>query len=267
MAAGVVFLIGVFLLVEAAPVLARVGIWRFFSDGSWYPTRGFFDLRPMIAGTALATAGAVAVATPLALLVAVFCRFYAPRPVARLTRRVIELLAGVPSVVYGFWGLVVLVPIIGRLRPPGPSLLAGLSILALMILPTIALMADVALAGVPRSHRLGCAALGLSRWAMLRNVVLPEAGPGLLTAVLLGTGRALGETMAVVMVCGNVVQVPPHLLAPMRTLTANIALEMAYAAGDHRGALFVSGLVLAGMVTLLVVAAGAFETRRIQTDA
>jgi len=169
--------------------------------------------------------------------------------------RMIELLAGIPSVVYGFWGLVVLVPQIAEIQPPGPSLIAGILILTIMILPTIALMADASLANVPQQYLRAAAALGLPRWATIWNVVFPAAKSGLFTGVILETGRAIGETMAILMVCGNVVQIPSSIFDPIRTLTANIALEMAYALGDHRAALFVSGLVLMAMIVALAVSA------------
>jgi phosphate transport system permease protein len=194
-------------------------------------------------------------ATPLGILSAVFCHYYAPPMVARPYRRLIELLAGIPSVVYGFWGLVVLVPLIGEIHPPGPSLFAGILILAIMIFPTIALMADASLANVPQHYLRGAAALGLPRWATIQGIVLPTAKSGLFTGVILETGRAIGETMAILMVCGNVVQTPSSIFDPIRTLTANIALEMAYALGDHRAALFVSGLVLMAMIVALAITA------------
>lgn len=209
----------------------------------------------MLAGTLLLTVASVLIATPLGILSAVFCHYYAPPAIAQPYRRLIELLAGIPSVVYGFWGLVVLVPLINRIHPPGPSLLAGTLILTLIILPTIALVADASLASVPPEYVKGAAALGLGRWAMIRGVVLPAARSGLITGAILETGRAIGETMAVLMVCGNVVQVPHSLFDPVRTLTANIALEMAYAVDNHRAALFVSGLVLMGLIALLVAIA------------
>jgi phosphate transport system permease protein len=149
----------------------------------------------------------------------------------------------------------VLVPLIGEIHPPGPSLLAGILILTIMILPTIALMADASLANVPQHYLRGAAALGLPRWATIRHVVFPAAKSGLFTGVILETGRAIGETMAILMVSGNVVQTPSSLFDPIRTLTANIALEMAYALGDHRAALFVSGFVLMAMIMGLVIAA------------
>lgn len=252
---AVVVLIVVFLVLESLPALRHTGIARFFTDASWHPTEGLYNLTPMLWGTLLATFGAVLLATPLGIASAVFCHYYAPPRVARYYRRLIELLAGIPSVVYGFWGLVVLVPLIGSLHPPGPSLLAGIAILTLMILPTMALLADVSFANVPVQYLRGASALGLARWAVVRGVVFPAAKSGLTTGVILSTGRAIGETMAVLMVCGNVVQMPASLFDPIRTLTANIALEMAYALGDHRAALFVSALVLMALIVALVAGA------------
>lgn len=262
---AVVLVIAAFLVSESLPALRHVGLARFFADPSWHPAagadEGAFNLLPMLAGTLLATAGAVLLAAPLGLLSALFCRAYAPPVLGRPYRRLIELLAGIPSVVYGFWGLVVLVPLVARWQPPGASLLAGVLILALMILPTIALAADAALENVPGRYLRGAAALGLGRWATLAGVALPAARSGIATGVILGTGRALGETMAVLMVCGNVVAVPSSVFDPVRTLTANIALEMAYALGDHRSALFVSGLFLLALVGALALAAEAVDRR------
>jgi phosphate transport system permease protein len=254
-AGAIVLLIVVFLIVEAFPALHHVGLFRFFTDPSWHPAEGFYNLTPMLWGTLFAMTGSVLIATPLGILSAVFCHYYAPPAIARLYRRLIELLAGIPSVVYGFWGLVVLVPLIAEIQPPGPSLLAGILILTIMILPTIALMADASLANVPQQYIRGAAALGLPRWATIRGVVFPAAKSGLFTGVILEIGRAIGETMAILMVCGNVVQIPSSIFDPIRTLTANIALEMAYALGDHRAALFVSGLVLMAMIVALALAA------------
>lgn len=262
-AGAIVVLIMVFLVLEAAPALRSVGPARFFADPSWNPTQHLYNLTPMLWGTLFAAGGAVAVATPLGVLSAIFCRYYAPPLVAREYRRLVALLAGIPSVVYGLWGLVVLVPLIGRVQPPGASLLAGIAILTIMILPTIALTADASFANVPQQYVQGAAALGLPRWATVRGVVLPAAKSGLFTAVILGTGRAIGETMAVLMVCGNIVQTPDSLFSPVRTLTANIALEMAYATGDHRSALFVTGLLLTIMIVALVAAAEVVSKGRI----
>ena len=216
---------------------------------------------PMVMGTLFVTAGAVLLAAPLGILSAVFRHYYAPPMVTQAYRTLIELLAGIPSVVYGLWGLVVLVPMIREFGPPGPSLLAGIITLTLMILPTIALLADAAITNVPSHYMRSAAALGLSRWSMIVNVALPAARSGVFAGIILGTGRAIGETMAILMVCGNIVQIPRSLFDPIRTLTANIALEMAYALGDHRSALFVSGLVLLAMIVALAVLAESISRR------
>jgi phosphate transport system permease protein len=248
--AGVIVLgIVGFLALESLPALRAVGLLRFITDGSWHPLSDRYDMTPMIAASLVITFGAVLAAAPLGVGSALFCRYYAPRPVAGPFRRLIELSAGIPSVVYGLWGLVVLAPILGH------SLLAGTVILALMVLPTVALIADASLANVPEEYVRGGAALGLTRWGTIRRVILPAARSGLLTALILATARAVGETMAVLMVCGNVVRVPGNLLDPVRTLTANIALEMGYAADVHRSALFLSGLMLMAIVGLLIALA------------
>jgi phosphate transport system permease protein len=256
LAGGIVLLILAFLAVESIPALRAVGPARFFTDPSWHPAGGAeagrFNLTPMVVGTLAVTAGAVMLAAPLGLASALFCRFYAPRPLGTVYRRLVELLAGIPSVVYGFWGLVVLAPLIRQWQPPGQSLLAGILILTVMILPTVALLSESSLRSVPRAFLQGAAALGLSRWATIRGVALPAARGGIFTAVLLATGRAIGETMAVLMVMGNLVQVPGSIFDPVRALTANIALELGYAMDIHRSALFFSGLVLMGMIVVLV---------------
>ena len=248
-----------FLLFEALPGLRHIGLIRFFDDPSWHPhedaAAGSFNLVPMMVGTLTATLGAILLALPLALLSSILLFLYLPPLPARLYERLIELLAGIPSVVYGFWGLVVLVPLIRHIAPPGASLLSGTLILALMILPTITLIISAAFATVPTLQLAGAAALGMSRVGLLRACVLPMVKKNIFTAILLGTGRALGETMAVLMVTGNIVQFPTSPLDSIRTLTANIALEMGYAAGDHRMALFVSALLLLALVTALVLAA------------
>jgi phosphate transport system permease protein len=253
-AGTIVILILIFLFKEAFPVLQDVGIVSFFTDPSWNPSEDLYELLPMLWGSLLVMIGSVSIATPLGIISAIFCQYYAPRHIARVYRLLLKLLAGIPSVVYGFWGLVVLVPIINRLQPPGTSLLAGIAILTLMILPTIALTAEASFANVPSEYLLGAASLGLSPWRTIWGVVIPTAKTGLITGIILETGRAIGETMAVLMVCGNVVQIPRSLFDPMRTLTANIALEMAYALGNHRAALFVSGLVLMAAIIILAIA-------------
>ena len=249
-AAGMVLLILFFLLAESLPLLREVSALRFVTDSSWQPTEGAYNLAPMLSGTLYAAAGALFLATPLGIASALFVAYYALPSAARIYRRLIELLAGIPSVVYGFWALTTLVPLINELHPPGASLLAGILVLTLMILPTVALTAHAALLAVPDEYLRGAAALGMSRWGIIRGVVLPAARMGVTAGIILAAGRAIGETMAVLMVTGNVVQRASTVYDPIRTLAANIALEMPYALGDHRAALFVSGL----MLMLLVIA-------------
>lgn len=258
-AAAIVLLVVLFLAVEAWPALRSIGVVRFFTDTSWHPLSDRFNLAPMLAATALSSVGAILIAAPLGVCSAVFSRFYAPPIVARWHRRLIELLAGIPSVVYGLWGLVVLVPILAQLGGSGQSLLAATLILALMILPTIALTADAALSAVPPEQLQGGAALGLGRWANIRRIALPAARGGIGAGLLLAAARAVGETMAVLMVAGNVVEMPESILDPVRTLTANIALEMGYATAEHRAVLFVSGLMLMGAVGLAVLIAAVVQ--------
>lgn len=254
LALAVAVLLGLVLLLlirEAWPVLEGGGWARFFVGEGWFPASGQFNLLPMLWATLAASGGALLIAVPLGVLSAVFSRFYSPGWLVKPLRRVMVLLAGIPSVVYGLWGLTVLVPLIARWEPPGASLLGAMLILVLMILPTVALTSEAALAAVPVSNLLGAAALGLNRKSTVLGVALPAARAGILTGVLLAVMRALGETMAVLMVAGNVVQTPSSLFDPVRVLTANIALEMPYATGDHRAALFASGLLLMFVVTLL----------------
>ena len=252
-----------YLMRESAPVLHRVGCWRFFSDAAWHPTDGQFNFTPMLWGTIYATLGSVVLATPLGILSAIFCLFYAPPFIAKIYRAMVEVMAGIPSVVYGFWGLVVLVPLLTEKHPPGTSLLIGIVILTMMILPTVTLVSMASLGNVPSSQTQAAAALGLSRSATIYRVIIPAAKSGIVTSVILATGRALGETMAVLMVSGNVVQIPHSLFDPMRTLSANIALEMAYAMGNHRSALFVSAVVLLTLVLALVLLSEILSQRKI----
>ncbi len=258
----VLLLIVVFLWIESLPALQQLGLNRFLFDGSWYPAdpkTPTFDLRFALAGSALAALGAVLIAVPVGVLGAVYSRFYAPRFLGKLFQRIVELLAGIPSVVYGLWGLTVLVPWIGSFHPPGSSLLAGMLILSVMILPTMVLLSEAAFKSVPQAQFQAAASLGLTKETTLLRVVLPITWRSLLTAGLLSLARALGETMAVLMVCGNVAGMPNSVFDPVRTLTANMALEMGYALNLHRSALFVSGLLLTGLVLGLVLLAERFQ--------
>ena len=251
-------LVVVHLVLGAWPALRELGLQRFVTDEGWYPSGGVaagrFELSAMLVGSLATTLGAMLLVAPLGVMSAVFCHFYAPAWLRTPYRRLVELLAGIPSVVYGFWGLTALAPLLRQIEPPGTSLLAGVLVLTLMIVPTVAALADAALQAVPQGHLQGAAALSLSRFSLCRGVVLPAARSSLGIALVLGTMRAIGETMAVLMVCGNLAEMPDGLFAPVRTLTANIALELGYATDEHRSVLFVSGLLLMVIVLLLVTA-------------
>ena len=251
--AAIVVLVVGFLLRESIPALRQIRPYRFVADPGWHPLSDEYNLAAMIVATLLTSLGAVAIATPLGLVSAVFSNFYAPPWLAAWNRRLVELLAGIPSVVFGLWGLVVLAPIMAGLGGSGQNLFTATIILALMILPTITILSDSAIAAVPREWTLGAAALGMDRWCTVTRVTLPAARNGIGSAMMLALTRALGETMAVLMVAGNTVELPKSIISPGRTLNANIALELGYASASHRSVLFVSGLVLMLVVSVLVV--------------
>lgn len=248
----VVCLIFAFIFLEGLPVIQKYGFWHFITGKTWYPEQGIFGIFPMIIGSFMVTFMALAIGIPLGVGCAIFLAELAPPRLARLVRPGIELLAGIPSVVYGFYGLVVLVPFIREhLGGKGFSALAAALILAVMILPTIVNISEDAIRAVPREYKEGSLALGATHWQTIKKVILPGAASGIVTAVVLGMGRALGETMAVILVAGNVSAIPDSILAPVRTLTANIAIEMGYAADDHARALFATGIVLFILIMLL----------------
>lgn len=232
--------------------LINDGYWHSLIHGQgWYPQENQFGIAPMVIASLAVALGALIVALPIGLGSAIYLEFYAGPRVALVFRSALALLAGVPSVVFGLWGLTRLVPLIAQLQPPGASLLAAILVLSLMILPTIALTSASALARVSGNLLSCCMALGLRRKTQILHIMLPAARSAIYGGAVLATARALGETMAVLMVAGNVVQFPSGLLEPVRVLTANIALEMAYAMGDHRASLFASGMLLTAAVWLL----------------
>lgn len=249
-ASAAVLLIAFFVVAEGWPALGAL------PGARWDPEEGHFGVQAMVWGSLAVTGGALLLAVPAGVGMALFLTEVAPPSLALVVRPLLQSLAGVPSVVYGFVGLQVLVPAIRRaLGGPGFSVLAGACVLAVMILPTIAAIAEDALRAVPVAYREGAVALGATQWQVVRRILLPAARSGLITAVVLGLGRALGETMAVMMVTGNVAAPPGSILDPVRTLTGNIAMEMGYAVGRHREALFASGALLLAMVMALNAAA------------
>jgi len=259
---GILIAITLFVFREGAPLIWKVGLINFLG-ADWHPTAGRYGIALMLIGSAAVTGGALAIGVPLGLASAVVLAELAPSRLRRALKPAIEILGGIPSVVYGFMGIVVLLPWIRQyLGGPGASGLAAAVILGVMILPTIVSISLDALEAVPRAYREGSLAMGATGWQTIRRVVLPGARSGIVAAVILGMGRAVGETMAVVMVAGNAVQLPRSPLAPLRTLTANLALEMGYAAGDHRAALFATAVVLFTIVVALNGLAGLARSRR-----
>ena len=245
-------LITVFIIINGVPIIAEVGVLDFIFGMSWAPGYGEFGIFPMIIGSLAVTMGAALIGVPIGICCAVFLTEYAPPMLGKLFRPAIQLLAGIPSVVYGFWGLLFIVPFIRTyLGGPGLSILAGSIILAIMVLPTVISISEVSIIALPRQFKEGALALGLTHWQTIRSVILPAAKSGIVAAVILGMGRAVGETMAVIMVLGNAVAVPESILDPVRTLTTNIGIEMGYASGEHQEALFATGIVLFVIIMIL----------------
>ncbi len=256
-------LITIFIFVEGVPLIAEVGFFKFVFGMRWAPTQGYFGIFPMIVGSMSVTLGAVILGVPIALCCAIFLAEFAPALMRNLLRPAIQMLAGIPSVVYGFWGLVFVVPMIRQhLGGPGLSILAGSIILAIMILPTIISISEVSLLALPSSYKEGSLALGATQWQTIHGVIVPAAKSGIIAAIILGLGRAVGETMAVIMVLGNAVSLPQSILDPARTLTTNIGIEMGYASGEHQQALFATGIVLLVIIMILNSAAQLAMRRR-----
>lgn len=251
-------LIIAFIFKEGLPALAKVGVLQFITGTKWSPGKGILGILPMIVGSFMVTAGALLVGLPLGLGCAIYLAEFAPKPTAAILKPTIELLAGIPSVVFGFIGLSFVVPFVRSfLGGPGFSVLSASLVLGIMILPTMVSVSYDALRAVPQAYREGMLALGSTDWQAVRMVILPAARPGILAATILAMGRAIGETMAVIMVAGNSTIIPTSFLDPVRTMTSNIALEMGYATGLHREALFATGVVLFVIISVLNLTARA----------
>ncbi len=262
-AVSVLVMITFFIFGEGTPIMLRYGLKKFLFNLDWFPTQGSYGLLPMIVGSILVTSGALMIGVPFGLAGAVFLTEFSSKKMRRIIKPVIELLAGIPSVVYGFMGVVVLVPFIREtFGGPGLSVLAASIILGIMILPTIISISIDSLEAVPPSYREGSIALGATRWQTTRMVMFPAARSGILASIILGMGRAIGETMAVIMIAGNAIAIPRTPLEPVRTLTSNIALEMAYASGEHREALFATGVILFLIIMVLNTAANLTSRKR-----
>jgi phosphate transport system permease protein len=255
----IVFLIVVFTLQSAWPAIAQNGVGEMLVGTIWRPNEAQFGVLPMLIGSVLSTLGAVVLGVPLSLGTAILLAEIAPRSVREVIHPAVELLAGIPSVVYGLFGMVVLAPLIRDIQLPynsGFGLLNASVILAVMILPTVATVSEDAIRAVPRYYKEGALALGATHWQAIWSVMLPAARSGIVAAIILGIGRALGETMALIMVIGNAIAMPSPLndnpltlfLSAARTLTGNIAVEINYASGVHKSALFFTGVLLLAMI-------------------
>jgi phosphate transport system permease protein len=269
---AIVVLIGLFILREALPAFREIGVWKLLTGTEWRPGQNLFGLLSMIAGSGLVTLGAIVLGLPLALGCGIFMAEIAPAWIRGIVKPSIELLAGIPSVIFGLFGMVVLVPLVRGIDYPGNAgfgLLSASIVLAVMILPTIASVSEVAIRSVPDEYRQGALALGSTRWETIRKVILPAARSGILSAVVLGLGRAVGETIAMIMVIGNSVMMPTAaggdplgiFLSRARTLTGNIAVEMNYATGLHSQALFATGVILFLLIMVINSTARALMAR------
>ena len=247
-----VALICIFLFANGLPAIAKIGPIKFLTGIKWKPMNEIFGIFPMIVGSIYVTAGAILVGVPIGILCAVFMARFCTKKIYPILKPAIELMAGIPSIVYGFFGLVVIVPIIQQLTgTSGKGVLTASVLLGIMILPTIIGVSESAIRAVPESYYEGALALGDTHERSVFCAVLPAAKSGIMAGVILGVGRAIGETMAVIMVAGNQPVIPGSVLAGVRTMTANIVLEMGYAAGLHREALIATGVVL--FVFILII--------------
>ncbi len=246
-----VALICVYLLGNGVPTIFEIGLPNFFGL-TWKPSQDFYGIFPFIIGSIYVTAGAILVGVPIGLLCAIFLARFCPAPLYRVLNPAVRLMAGIPSIVYGFFGLMVIVPVVQQLfGTSGKGLLTASVLLGIMILPTIIGTAEPALRAVPQSYYEGALALGATHERSTFTVILPAAASGVMSGVILGVGRAIGETMAVIMIAGNQPRMPGGLLDGLRTMTSNIVLEMGYSTGLHRQALIATGVVL--FVFILII--------------
>lgn len=240
-----VLMICLFLFANGIPVIHKIGVIDFLFGQKWKPGNDLYGIFPMIVGSLYVTAGAIIFGVPVGLMTAVFLSRFCPKKLHGILKNGIDLLAGIPSVVYGFFGLMVIVPFVRNVfGGNGSSILTASLLLGMMILPTIISVSESSLNSVPSTYYEGARALGATHERAVFMVMLPAAKSGILAGVILGIGRAIGETMAVIMVAGNQARIPDSILKGVRTLTANIVIEMGYAADLHREALIATGVVL-----------------------
>lgn len=268
-----VALICAFLFANGIPAMKEIGFLDFLTGELWKPGNDIYGIFPMIIGSIYVTAGAILIGVPIGILTSVFMAFYCPKKIYRPLKSATELLAGIPSVIYGFFGLVVLVPVVKEIgsvlrdlgvidyTAKGNSMITASILLGIMILPTIIGVTESALRAVPMQYYEGALALGATHERSIFRIILPAAKSGVVAGVVLGIGRAIGETMAVIMVAGNQARLPEGLFKGVRTLSANIVIEMGYASGIHREALIATGVVLFVFI-LIINFCAAFLNRR-----
>ena len=258
-----VVLICVYLFASGVPAIGEIGVTDFLFGTKWKPSSGYYGIFPMIIGSILVTGIAVVIGVPIGILCAVFMSHYCPKKLYRLVKPAINLLAGIPSIVYGFFGLVVIVPIMKELfGGSGKSLLTAGILLGIMILPTVIKTTESSLNAVPKSYYEGALALGATHERSVFFASLPAAKSGILAAIILGVGRAIGETMAVILVAGNQTVIPKSITSGIRTLTSNIVMEMGYAGGLHREALIATGVVLFVFILIINLCFSALKRRK-----
>ena len=247
-----VALICIFLFTNGVPAIGKIGIFKFLGGMNWKPLNEIFGIFPMIIGSIYVTAGAIIVGVPIGILCAIYLAKFCPKNLYKIFKPAVNLMAGIPSIVYGFFGLVVLVPIVQDIHGgSGKGVLTASVLLGIMILPTIISVSETSIRAVPEYYFEGALALGDTKERSIFCAVLPAAKSGIMAGVILGIGRAIGETMAVIMVAGNQPIVPNGIFSGVRTLTANIVLEMGYATDMHRQALIATGVVL--FVFILII--------------
>lgn len=247
-----VIMICVFMFVNGVPAIKEIGFVKFLFGTEWRPGQGLYGIGPMIVGSIYVTAGAMVVGVPIGLLTAVFLAKYSSKKIYKIVKPMVNLMAGIPSIIFGFFGLVVIIPAIQSMfGTSGKGILAASLLLGMMILPTVINTSEAAIRAVPESYYEGALALGATKERSIFKTVIPAAKSGVMSGIILGMGRAIGETMAVVMVAGNQAILPDSILSGTRTLTSNIVLEMAYATGLQRRALIGTAVVL--FVFILII--------------
>lgn len=257
-----VALICIFLFANGIPAIGEIGVLDFLTGNRWKPGNDIYGILPFILGSIYVTAGAIVIGVPIAIFTAIFLARYCPKRIYPFLKKATELMAGVPSVVYGFFGLVVLVPLVREVFDcKGNVMLTACILLGIMILPTVIGVTESAIRSVPENYYEGSLALGATKERTIFRIVLPAAKSGVLAGVVLGIGRAIGETMAVVMIAGNQPIIPKSLLKGVRTLTSNIVMEMGYAADLHREALIATAVVLFVFILIINLCVSALNRR------